>query len=90
MIRGRVNLYRQAVVPVAIRDRNGQFQPIEFVLDTGFDGCLTLPYPVIRELGLESEDQVKVTLAGGEEREWNSIARGMVLTSSSIISWGLR
>ena len=72
MIRGRVNLYRQAVVPVAIRDGNGQFQPIEFVLDTGFDGCLTLPYSVIQDLGLEREDQVKVTLAGGEEREWNS------------------
>ena len=72
MIRGRVNSYRQAVVPVEVRDSSGQLQPIEFVLDTGFDGCLTLPAAVIRDLRLEPEDQVKVTLAGGEEREWNS------------------
>lgn len=72
MIRGRVNLYHQALLPIEIRDSNGQVELIEFVLDTGFDGCLTLPSEVIQRLGLEREDMVKVTLAGGEEREWDS------------------
>lgn len=43
MIRGRVDFTLEAVVVVPAMDGNGQFRPVEFVIDTGFDGYLSLP-----------------------------------------------
>ena len=68
MIRGRVDFTLEAVVPVPVMDRNGRFQTIEFVLDTGFDGSLTLPAAVIQRLGLERYGTAGVTFAN-EQRE---------------------
>lgn len=42
MIRGTVFPNRQALVAVALLDAAGQFQTFEFILDTGFDGDLSL------------------------------------------------
>ena len=50
MIRGTVFPNRQALLAVALLDTAGQFQPFEFVLDTGFDGDLSLPAQTIQTL----------------------------------------
>ena len=68
MIRGRVDFTLEAVAPVPVMARNGQFQTLEFVLDTGFDGSLTLPAAVIQRLGLERYGIAGVTFAN-EQRE---------------------
>ena len=50
MIRGTVFPNRQALLAVALLDTAGQFQSFDFVLDTGFDGDLSLPSQTIQTL----------------------------------------
>ena len=50
MIRGTVFPNRQALIAVALLDTAGQFQSFEFILDTGFDGDLSLPAQTIQTL----------------------------------------
>jgi predicted aspartyl protease len=52
MISGEVNAYREAVVRLPVRSPRGREQAIEAIVDTGFNGYLTLPPDVIAELGL--------------------------------------
>ena len=52
MIRGTVFPNRQALIAVALLDTAGQFQPFEFVLDTGFDGDLSLPARTLQTLAI--------------------------------------
>ena len=62
MIRGRVDSRRQARVPLGIGGINGQFQTINVILDTGFNGSLTLPPEVVERLRLETDFQTNVIL----------------------------
>ena len=55
MIRGRVDAQRQALVQLEIQRSDSLFETIEAVVDTGFDGQLTLPSQTIGELGLEQD-----------------------------------
>ena len=74
MIRGRVDSYRQAWVQLDLKSRTGRLQRIEAVVDTGFDGNLTLPPNIIRELDFEPELEVNVVLATGAAdrvKTWN-------------------
>jgi hypothetical protein len=43
MISGVVTAYRQAIIRLTVHGPEGQKQEIEAVIDTGFDGTLTLP-----------------------------------------------
>ncbi len=74
MIRGRVDSHRQAWVQLDLKSRTGRLQRIEAVVDTGFDGNLTLPPNIIRELDFEPELEVNVVLATGAAdrvKTWN-------------------
>ena len=62
----------EAVVPVPVMGRNGQFQTFEFVLDTGFDGFLALPAELIQRLGLEPAGDFEITFANGQREVWNA------------------
>ena len=62
----------EAVAPVPVMNRNGQFQPCEFILDTGFDGFLALPAELIQRLGQEPAESVFVTFANGRQELWNA------------------
>ena len=72
MIRGRVNARLEALIPLEIRGKDGRFQTVTTVLDTGFSGYLTLPSEVIARLEVESDPQTDVTLAGGVRAKWNA------------------
>lgn len=52
MIYGVVNLRREATLPLVVGNSNGQPQVIDTVIDTGFDGFLSLPSEVIIRPGL--------------------------------------
>ena len=62
----------EAVAPVPLLNRNGQFQTVEFVVDTGFDGFLALPATVIQRLGLERYGSTRVTFANGQQELCNT------------------
>ena len=67
MIHGVVNLRREATLPLVIGNSNGQRQFIDTVIDTGFDGFLSLPSEVIVRLGLSWTISNTATLGDGSE-----------------------
>jgi clan AA aspartic protease len=67
MIHGVVNLRREATLPLVVGNSSGQKQFIDTVIDTGFDGFLSLPSEVIVRLGLSWTISNPATLADGSE-----------------------
>jgi clan AA aspartic protease len=67
MITGSVTVAREAVISFTVRGPNGQEHEIEAVIDTGFDGSLTLPSALITALGLPWRRRGRALLADGNE-----------------------
>ena len=72
MIRGRVTEQREVIVPLEIGDGRGNFDTIEVVVDTGYNGSLVLPSPLIFRLGLAPISRIRVTLGDNSRRMLNS------------------
>ena len=66
MWQGRI-VGQQARISVAFPQANGLDIAIEFVIDTGFEGALTLPTNDIAAPGLPKVQETEVTLADGSE-----------------------
>lgn len=71
MIEGIVNAALEATVALSVRAPDGQPLVIEAVIDTGFDGFLTLPHSRVSELGLPYRTRTSATLANGVEDDFN-------------------
>jgi clan AA aspartic protease len=67
MIQGVVNARCEATLPLVVGNASGQRQIIDTVIDTGFNGFLTLPPGVISSLGLSWNASDIVTLGDGSE-----------------------
>jgi len=67
MIYGVVNLRREATLPLVVGNSSGQRQVIDTLIDTGFDGFLSLPSEVIVRLGLPWTISNTATLGDGSE-----------------------
>jgi clan AA aspartic protease len=67
MISGIVTADRQALIHLTVRGPTGQEQEIEAIIDTGFDGCLSLPSSVIVSLDLPWRERGRALLADGSE-----------------------
>ena len=52
MIQGVVNAAYEPVVTLEVQEPSGQVQEIDAVVDTGFNGYLTLPPGLVANLGL--------------------------------------
>lgn len=52
MMTGVVNTHLEALVRLTVRGPGGQEEEIEGVIDTGFDGSLSLPSTLIDALSL--------------------------------------
>ena len=65
MITGRVTALREAIVDLTVAGPTQRRQVIEAVLDTGFNGFLTLPNHVVRTLGLPFVGNRRATLGDG-------------------------
>ncbi len=65
MIRGRIDERLEPLVKVSILDGHDIAHSLEFILDTGFSGHLTLPSDVIDRLGLSYSGQRAVAVADG-------------------------
>jgi clan AA aspartic protease len=71
MITGTVNANREAVIRLVVRGPAGQEQEVEAVIDTGFNGFLTLPPALATTLGLTRLSRGRATLANGSEEIFN-------------------
>jgi clan AA aspartic protease len=67
MIPGVVNGNLEAVVRLLVRGPGSQEQEIEAVIDTGFNGFLTLSPALVGRLGLPHIGQSRALLANGQE-----------------------
>ena len=67
MMQGVVNLRREATLTVVIGNSNRKLQKIDAVIDTGFNGFLSLPSEIINHLNLPWSGSDIVTLGDGSE-----------------------
>ena len=59
MIFGHINQDRELVAPVRVLDANDHVRRYEAVLDTGFDGALSLPLYLIQDLGYRQPNPLR-------------------------------
>jgi clan AA aspartic protease len=67
MISGVVTDDRQALVRLIVRGPAGKEQEVEAIIDTGFDGWLSLPSSIISSLDLMWRRRGRALLADGSE-----------------------
>lgn len=67
MIYGVVNSRCEATLPLVVGNSSGQREAINTVIDTGFDGFLSLPSEIITRLGLPWTISNPATLGDGSE-----------------------
>jgi clan AA aspartic protease len=77
MITGYVNSNLEIVVRLVARATDGRSIELDAVLDTGFNGDLTLPLSVIQSLGLPFESVGLAILSTGEQ-EMFDVYKGTV------------
>ncbi len=78
MITGRVNSHYEAVIRLGVRGTRGNEQEIEAIIDTGFNGSLSLPSNLISILGLPFRRRGRALLADGGESIFD-IYEGLVI-----------
>ncbi len=78
MIEGAVNAALEAILSLSVTGPSGRKRDIEAVIDSGYDGFLTLPPALVRELGLPFVTRGRATLADGRVATFN-VHRGAVL-----------
>jgi clan AA aspartic protease len=71
MIQGRVNTHREALVSLLIRGAQGQEHAVEAVIDTGYNGFLTLPPHLIEQLGFPFLRSSRAILGDGSIIEFD-------------------
>lgn len=78
MITGQVNGLYEAVVPIHLRDVGGMIHSVEAILDTGFNGTLTLSADLITTLGLPWRTRGSAILADGREEMFDIYAATII------------
>jgi clan AA aspartic protease len=74
MIRGMVNVRREAIVTVRVRGPGGAERDVDAVVDSGFNASLTLPDAVVATLGLARQSGGGAVLADGSVRQFDIYA----------------
>jgi clan AA aspartic protease len=67
MIHGIVNFRYELTLPLVVSNGNNQRELIKTVIDTGFDGFLSLPSEIIIRLGLPWRTSSIATLGDGSK-----------------------
>ncbi len=78
MIVGVVSADREAILRLTVRGPAGDEEEVEAVIDTGFDGWLSLPPDLIARLGLAWQRRGRALLADGSESVFD-IHEGAIL-----------
>ena len=91
VIIGTVDARLNAIVNIALLGRNSRRQTVEVVIDTGFDGYLTLPYQVVARLEFPWVRSQTVILGDGNpqpcdvydgEISWNNQLRSIEIEAA--------
>ena len=77
VIRGAVNAAYEPIVALAVQGPTGQIRDIEAVVDTGYNGFLTLPPAMVSDLRLPFSSIGRGLLANGDEIRFE-VYRGTV------------
>jgi predicted aspartyl protease len=74
MIIGAVNTDYEAVIRLFVQGPTGPAHEIDTIIDTGFNGFLTLPPALVAALGLMRRSRGRALLANGSEERtaWSS------------------
>ena len=67
MITGHVTSAREAIIRIAVRGAGAREETIDAIIDTGFDGFLTLPASFVSDLALPFAGATKAALGDGSE-----------------------
>lgn len=67
MITGTVNADYEAVIRLRVRGSTGHAHEVDAIIDTGFNGFLTLPLALVTALGLARRSRGRALLANGSE-----------------------
>ena len=78
MMIGVVSADHEPTLRVGVQSGTGREQPVEFILDTGFSGSLTLPATLISLLGLPFRSRGSATLADGSETQFDIFAATVI------------
>jgi clan AA aspartic protease len=78
VISGTVNARHEIRIQVPVHDAAGQEQRVEAVLDTGFNGSLTLPSGLIANLRLPWRARGNAVLANGNVEQFDIYAATVV------------
>jgi clan AA aspartic protease len=88
MMSGRVTPELEAVIVVPVGGPQGEKRDIEFLIDTGFNGFLTLPTAWIDDMALPFDGYAEGTLADGQAVllpffegvvTWNNATRSVIV-----------
>ncbi|MEX2138654.1 MAG: clan AA aspartic protease [Pirellulales bacterium] len=83
MISGVVNALLEATIRVSVQNASGQEHDIEGLVDTGFNGSLTLPPALIAKLRLRWYTRSSITLANGSKDEVDVYAATVIWDGGS-------
>jgi clan AA aspartic protease len=78
MIVGQVNANFEAAIELSVIGTQGEPREVEAVIDTGYNGFLTLPPELVAELRLESVGVGQATLANGRSETFELFAATVV------------
>src|SRR5215212_654485 len=78
MIHGTVSPDLLAIIPLSVQSTDGTTYQFDALIDTGFNGSVTLPVSVITALGLNWHSRGQATLANGSLEDFDIYA-GRVL-----------
>src|SRR5690349_5595959 len=78
MIRGSMNSDLEAIVRLTIQGPAGQQQDVDAIIDTGFNGWLTLPPALVAQLELSWQEYGRALLADGTDVVFD-IYEGIIL-----------
>lgn len=71
---GRVNEYREAVIPIDLFDSRGRLHRFQAIIDTGFDYYVALPFDLVQGLGLVWVDAVEMRVATDQREQFDCYA----------------
>jgi len=66
MILGKVNAFKQAIISLELRGPTGQTEIVDAMVDTGFDGCLTVTPDITARLQFPFRETRTYELGSGE------------------------